>query len=134
MAPRGTTVLGVCVNIGSMLAPSWVPRNQPAHGRRVAAARGCKRRSAHARKGMDRAVGDAQRADKELPGTRGTASDRRGAQTHWHRSRSGSTRSMSSVPTFASFFPTCMIMIEVSITGARGDEQRQFASHPCPAL
>ena len=74
MAPRGTTVLGVCVNIGSMLAPSWVPRNQPAHGRRVDAARGCKRRSAHARKGMDRTVGDAQVADKELPGTRGTAS------------------------------------------------------------
>jgi hypothetical protein len=23
MAPRGTTVLGVCVNIGSMLAPSF---------------------------------------------------------------------------------------------------------------
>ena len=103
MAPRGTTVLGVCVNIGSMLAPSWVPRNQPAHGRRVDAARGCKRRSAHARKGMDRTVGDAQVADKELPGTRG--------------------------PTFASFFQTCMIMVEVSITRARGDEQRQLAFH-----
>jgi hypothetical protein len=35
---------------------------------------------------------------------------------------------MSSVPTFASFFRTCMIMVEVSITGARGDDQRQFAS------
>jgi hypothetical protein len=46
-----------------------------------------------------------------------TAYDRHGAQTHWHRSRCGSTRSMSSVPTFASFFRTCVIMVEVSITG-----------------
>ena len=83
----------------------------------------------HARKGMDRAVGDAQLADEELPGTRRRLPMVMVPQTHWHRSRSGSTRSMSSVPTFASFFPTCMIMVEVSITGARGDEPRQFASH-----
>ena len=65
-------------------------------------------------KGWIAQVGDAQMADEELPGD---GFDRDGAQTHWHRSRSGSTRSMSSFPTFASFFRTCVIVVEVSITG-----------------
>jgi hypothetical protein len=135
MAPRGTTVLGVCVNIGSMLAPSFrgflatnlltrgvLMRHEDASADPRMLVKGWIAQSVTLR-WLTR--------NFRVPGD---GFDRHGAQTHWHRSRSGSTRSMSSVPTFASFFPTCMIMIEVSITGARGDEQRQFASHPCPAL
>jgi hypothetical protein len=55
------------LNVGPVFP--WVPRNPPARARPVDAARGCKRRSAHAQRRMDGAVRDAQMADEEFPGT-----------------------------------------------------------------